>query len=219
MNNEPTIFRTMDVRGIHGNFLEGIRKQALACPVGQTLEIIQTFEPIPLYDVMTSMGYTYQTRQVKENEYHVYFTRRQSIDPADGAVQRPTVIAQYPMIDEKLGQLVVQFWDLTWNEKNRYLDHNTRLLISLANAVGAGRMRQALRELVKAVQNGLDTRALDDVFEQLAWNMGIGTFSSEIAPSALFRAYSLIKQMEKQGKGKEEIHRALRAFLAQNDPV
>ena len=36
-----------------------------------------------------------------------------------------------------------------------------------------------MRELLKAYANGLDSRALDDVFEQLAWNMGIGFFSSE----------------------------------------
>ena len=58
-----------------------------------------------------------------------------------------------------------------------------RLLLSLANAVGAGRMRQATRELVKAYIHGLDSAALDDVFELLAWNQGIGYFSSEIGPS------------------------------------
>lgn len=40
---------------------------------------------------------------------------------------------------------------------------------------------------------------LDDVFELLAWNQGIGYFSSEIGPSPLFQAYKLIKQQEKQG--------------------
>ena len=34
---------------------------------------------------------------------------------------------------------------------------------------------------------------LGDVFELLAWNQGIGFFSSEIGPSALFQAYKLIK--------------------------
>ena len=35
---------------------------------------------------------------------------------------------------------------------------------------------------------------LGDVFELLAWNQGIGFFSSEIGPSALFQAYKLIKK-------------------------
>ena len=37
---------------------------------------------------------------------------------------------------------------MTWKSEKRYLDYNIRLLLSLANAVGAGRMRQAMRELV-----------------------------------------------------------------------
>ena len=109
------------------------------------------------------------------------------------------------MIDERLGQLAVEFWDLTWSDENRFLDYNTRLLLSLANAVGADRKHQAMRELLKAYKNGIDSRAFDDVFEQFAWNMGIGFFSSEIAPSPLFQAYKLIKQMEKQEKSREEI--------------
>ena len=54
-------------------------------------------------------------------------------------------------------------------------------------------MRQAARELVKAYIHGCGSAALDDVFELLAWNQGIGFFSSEIGPSALFQAYKLIK--------------------------
>ena len=66
-------------------------------------------------------------------------------------------------------------------------------------------MRPATRELVKAYIHGLDSRALDDVFELLAWNQGIGYFSSEIGPSTLFAAYKTIKNMEKQGKERSEI--------------
>ena len=122
------------------------------------------------------------------------------------------------MIDERLGQLAVEFWDLTWSDENRFLDYNMRLLLSLANAVGAGRKRQAMRELLKAYKNGIDSRAFDDVFEQFAWNMGIGFFSSEIAPSPLFQAYKLIKQMEKQEKRREEINAALKEKFAYKKP-
>ena len=122
------------------------------------------------------------------------------------------------MIDERLGQLAVEFWDLTWSDENRFLDYNMRLLLSLANAVGAGRKRQAMRELLKAYKNGIDSRAFDDVFEQFAWNMGIGFFSSEIAPSPLFQAYKLIKQMEKQEKSREEINAVLKEKFADKKP-
>ena len=75
-----------------------------------------------------------------------------------------------------------------------------------------------MRELLKVYKNGIDSRALDDVFEQFAWNMGIGFFSSEIAPSPLFQAYKLIKQMEKQEKSREEINTALKEKFADKKP-
>ena len=89
---------------------------------------------------------------------------------------------------------------------------------TLSFAVGAGRMRQAARELVKAYIHGVESAALDDVFELLAWNQGIGFFSSEIGPSALFQAYKLIKNGEKQGKSREDICSALREKFGEKNP-
>lgn len=91
-------------------------------------------------------------------------------------------------------------------------------VLALTNAVGAGRMRQAARELVKAYIHGVESAALDDVFELLAWNQGIGFFSSEIGPSALFQAYKLIKNGEKQGKSREDICSALREKFGEKNP-
>ncbi|MBE6018649.1 MAG: hypothetical protein E7233_13785, partial [Lachnospiraceae bacterium] len=96
--------------------------------------------------------------------------------------------------------------------------YEMRLLLSLTNAVGAGRMRQATRELLKAYIHGLDSAALDDVFELLAWNQGIGYFSSEIGPSTLFAAYKTIKGMEKQGKARGEICAALKEKFGEKNP-
>ena len=39
-------FRTIDVRGIQGNFFQGLKKQAIELPAGEGLEIIQSFDPI-----------------------------------------------------------------------------------------------------------------------------------------------------------------------------
>ena len=122
------------------------------------------------------------------------------------------------MIDEKLGQIAVDFWETTWQSEKRVLPYETRLLLSLTNAVGAGRMRQAARELVKAYIHGVESAALDDVFELLAWNQGIGFFSSEIGPSTLFQAYKLIKNGEKQGKSREDICSALREKFGEKNP-
>ena len=112
----------------------------------------------------------------------------------------------------------MKFWDLTWNDEHRHLPYEIRLLLSLTNAVGAGRMRQATRELVKAYIHGLDSSALDDVFELLAWNHGIGYFSSEISPSTLFAAYKTIKNMEKQGKERAEIYETLKEKFGEKNP-
>ena len=211
-------FKKVDVRGVAGNFLEGIKKQAAGLPEGEGIEIVQTFEPIPLYEVMEMLGYEHYTEKIADNEYHAFFYRTEEKGDISDIPERPAVITNYPMIDEKLGQLAVEFWDLTWSDENRFLDYNMRLLLSLANAVGAGRKRQAMRELLKAYKNGIDSRAFDDVFEQFAWNMGIGFFSSEIAPSPLFQAYKLIKQMEKQEKSREEINAALKEKFADKKP-
>lgn len=82
----------------------------------------------------------------------------------------------------------------------------------------AGIKRQATRELVKAYIHGLDSAALDDVFELLVWNQGIGYFSSEIGPSTLFAAYKTIKNMEKQGKERGEIGETLKEKFGEKNP-
>ena len=130
-------------------------------------------------------------------------------EAAEESPFRPLALLNFPLIDEDLGRLAADFWNLTWNDEKRALPYETRLLLSLTNAVGAGRMRQATRELVKAYIYGVDSAALDDVFELLAWNQGIGYFSSEIGPSALFQAYKLIKTQEKRGKSRDEIKQML----------
>ena len=107
---------------------------------------------------------------------------------------------------------------MTWNDENRFLDYETRLLLSLTNAVGAGRMRQATRELVKGYIHGIDSRALDDVFELLVWNQGIGYFSSEIGPSTLFKAYKTIKKMEEKGVERTKICAKLKEEFGDKNP-
>ena len=211
-------FRKIDVRGIQGNFFQGLKKQAVQIPAGSGLEIIQSFEPIPLYEVMEDLGYEVHAEKVGDAEYHAFFYRVTVKQEEKDIPMRPAALTNMPLIDEKLGNIAVNFWDLTWNDNHRYLPYETRLLLSLTNAVGAGRMRQATRELVKAYIHGLDSRALDDVFELLAWNQGIGYFSSEIGPSTLFAAYKTIKDMEKQGKERGEIVETLKEKFGEKNP-
>lgn len=211
-------FAVIDVRQLRGSFFDGIKKRAEALPAGEGLHIIQTFEPHPLYAVMEGLGYEHHTEQTGDTEFHAYFYRAAVADGGTDAPFRPLALLNYPMIDEKLGRIAVDFWETTWQSERRTLSYEMRLLLSLANAVGAGRMRQAARELVKAYLHGVESAVLDDVFELIAWNQGIGFFSSEIGPSALFQAYRLIKTGEKQGKSRADICAALRERFGESNP-
>lgn len=51
-------FKKVDVRGVAGNFFQGLKKQAASFPVGQDVEVIQTFDPLPLYEVIGSLATT-----------------------------------------------------------------------------------------------------------------------------------------------------------------
>ena len=56
-------FRQIDVRGVQGNFFPGLKKQAMQLPAGEGLEIVQSFEPIPLYEVMEGLGFEHFTEK------------------------------------------------------------------------------------------------------------------------------------------------------------
>ena len=198
-------FFKVDVRHVQGNFFPGLQRRAMTLKAGEGIEVIQTFEPYPLYKEMDMLGLVHHTEKLAENEFHVWFYRTEEKEPEGSAPYRPLALLNYPMIDEDLGRIAADFWQATWQSEKRTLPYEMRLLLSLTNAVGAGRMRQAVRELVKAYIYGLESAALDDVFELLAWNQGIGFFSSEIGPSPLFQAYKLIKTQEKRGISREEI--------------
>lgn len=198
-------FFKVDVRHVQGNFFPGLQRRAMTLKAGEGIEVIQTFEPYPLYKEMDMLGYIHHTEKLAENEFHVWFYRTEEREPEGSAPYRPLALLNYPMIDEDLGRIAADFWQATWQSEKRTLPYEMRLLLSLTNAVGAGRMRQAVRELVKAYIYGLESAALDDVFELLAWNQGIGFFSSEIGPSPLFQAYKMIKTQEQRGISREEI--------------
>ncbi len=198
-------FFKVDVRHVQGNFFPGLQRRAMTLKAGEGIEVIQTFEPYPLYKEMDMLGYIHHTEKLAENEFHVWFYRTEEKEPEGSAPYRPLALLNYPMIDEDLGRIAADFWQATWQSEKRTLPYEMRLLLSLTNAVGAGRMRQAVRELVKAYIYGLESAALDDVFELLAWNQGIGFFSSEIGPSPRFQAYKMIKTQEQRGISREEI--------------
>lgn len=215
-------FEIKDVRQLKGNFLPSIIKKAQNLEVGKGLCIIQSFEPIPLYSALAEMGYEHETDKISETEYRVYFFRILKVEPDyPGGMDvplKPTAIVNFNTIDPKLADNVVNFWNYIWGQENPAIDMKTRLLLSLANGVGAGRMRQAVRELVKAYSIGVTTAELDELFAMFAWNQGVGYFASEIGPSALFATYKYIKTQEEKGKERSEIIKNVMEKFGEKNP-
>jgi len=117
-------FKQIDVRGIQGNFFLGLKKQAMDVAAGEGITVIQSFDPIPLYEVMEGLGFEYYTEKKAEGEYHAYFYRVEVKQEEKDIPMRPAALTNMPLIDEKLGDIAVSFWDLTWNDEHRYLFDN-----------------------------------------------------------------------------------------------
>ena len=191
-------FLVKDVRDLKGNFLPAILKLANETKEGMGFCIVQNFEPIPLYSTLSALGYEYHTEKKADNEWRAYFYRKEVI-----------AMLNFSKIDSRLANIVVNFWQLIWQDESGVLDIKTRLLLSLANGVGAGRIRQATREFIKAYAMGVSIKEFDEVFSMIVWNQGVGFFASEIGPSTLFAAYSLVKTEEEKGVEKSEIVKTL----------
>ena len=125
----------------------------------------------------------------------------------NGQTKLADILAEYPFM--KTGMVEI-------NGKFKMLQ--TPMGKMMANALGAGRMRQASRELIKVYALGCDSGALDDVMELVAWNQGIGTFASEVGPSTFFRAYRTIKEQEAKGKPRSEIVGMLMERFGEQNP-
>jgi len=212
-------FIEFDVRSLKGNFLKAIIKKAKAVPQNEGITIIQNFEPVPLYSTMKNLGFEHYTEKKAEGVYHCHFYRLEAIEKEDNELPlKPIVIPRYADIDPKIAELTVNYWDNIWNKQNPALELKTKFLLSLSNAVGAGRIKQSTRELIKAYYLGVTVEQLDELFSLFIWNQGIGHFSSEIAQSSLFKVYLLIKDLEKKGKKRNEIMTVLTEKFGEQNP-
>lgn len=219
---EKETFDVIDVREMTNNFLPMILKKAEQLAVGQGLCIVQTFEPKPLYSALANMGYEHETDKISDTEYRSYFYRKEEVEKTykSGADMpfKPTAIVNFKNIDHQLANITVDFWELIWEKEDAAIDVKTKLLLSLSNAVGANRFRQATRELIKAYAIGATTEEFDEIFSLFIWNQGAGNFSSVIGPSTLYKAYLLIKKKEKAGASKALIMEALMEKFGENNP-
>ncbi|MDW5300309.1 MAG: hypothetical protein SA378_09250 [Sedimentibacter sp.] len=207
--NQKSSFSAIDVRNLTNNFLPGILHKAQQVDLNNGICVIQSFEPKPLYSALENLGFEYVTEKISEHEYRVYFYRTEIkiIKFESGADMpfKPTAIVNYKTIDDVLAGTVVDFWELIWGKEDAAIDLKTKLLLSMSNAIGASRFRQATRELIKAYSLGVTVNELDELFSLFAWNQGIGHFSSEIGPSTVFGVYKQIKKREQEGLDRKEI--------------
>jgi len=215
-------FEVVDVREATGNFLPGLLNRAGKVEVGDGMCVVQSFEPVPRYSAMADLGFEHLTERVSGSEYHAYSRR---VEKKEGALAgagdmplKPTAILNFKRIDNSPAEIVVDLWNLVWAKENPAIDQKTKLLLSLANGVGAGRLRQATRELVKAYALGVSVAELDELFSMFVWNGGVGTFASEIGPSSLFGAYQLIRTLEDKGKSREDVLKALLEKFGEANP-
>lgn len=137
---------------------------------------------------------------------------------ANETLKPKTSFENFRNIEENLAPIIGRFWGLVWGKASPAIDQKTKLLLSLSNAVGAGRIRQATRELVKAYSLGVTVGELDELFELFIWNQGIGNFASEIGSSVLFEAYSFMKNEETLGKTREEIIKEVVVKFGEENP-
>ncbi len=213
-------FEVLDGRGLAGNFLSVVLAKARNVAAGSGICVIQSFEPIPLYSTLEDLGFERLTEKVSDNEYLAYFYRREEKEAASSMTMplHPAALANIGKTDKTLGRIVSQFWQLVWKKEDPAIDQKTRYLLSLANGVGAGRLRQATRELVKAYYAGVTVAELDELFTLIVWNQGVGNFASEISPSPLFAAYQLIKRLEHEGKDRGEVLAELARKFGEENP-
>lgn len=196
-------FPIIDVRELLTNFLPMILHKAQDTNLNKGICVVQTFEPKPLYSALVDLGFEHFTEKISDHEYRVYAYRTEikEISHKSGADMpfKPTAIVNYKAIDDILAGTVVDFWEVVWDKKDAAIDLKTKLMLSMSNAIGASRFRQATRELIKAYSLGLTIQELDELFSLIIWNQGIGHFSSEIGPSTVFGVYKHIKKREQEG--------------------
>lgn len=61
----------LDVRNVDGDPFGKIMDALDSLESGEQLVLINSFEPEPLYEVLQARGYTHETTQVDDAEFHV----------------------------------------------------------------------------------------------------------------------------------------------------
>ncbi len=74
--DRPTAERELDVRKTHGEPFGDIMAALEDLPIGETLLLINSFEPEPLYGVLKQRGFTYETTTPDSDVWYVKISHR-----------------------------------------------------------------------------------------------------------------------------------------------
>lgn len=63
--------QTLDVRDVDGEPFDNIMSALAALDDAETLDLVNSFEPEPLYPVLDQRGFSHEAEQIEEDEWHV----------------------------------------------------------------------------------------------------------------------------------------------------
>lgn len=66
----------VDVREIDGEPFQRITSALTDLDDGETLLLINSFEPVPLYDILEDRGFAYESTQVEDDEWRIVIEHR-----------------------------------------------------------------------------------------------------------------------------------------------
>ena len=70
----PDAGRTLDAREVDGEPFGAIVDALEDLPEDDTLTLVNSFEPQPLYGVLDDRGFDHETERVDDEEWHVHIT-------------------------------------------------------------------------------------------------------------------------------------------------
>ncbi|MFB6178614.1 MAG: DUF2249 domain-containing protein [Halorientalis sp.] len=71
LQESPDADQTLDAREIDGEPFDPIMAALADLAADETLLLVNSFEPEPLYNVLEQRGFTYETIEVAPDEWHV----------------------------------------------------------------------------------------------------------------------------------------------------
>jgi uncharacterized protein (DUF2249 family) len=75
-SNSNSAERTLDAREIDGEPFDEIMRALESLTEDESLLLINSFEPVPLYTVLENRGFTYEPSQEAPVEWHVSISRQ-----------------------------------------------------------------------------------------------------------------------------------------------